>query len=343
MKKFLPLLCALLCALPALAQDKDAPKEFGFKFNFEYSDETHVLSAHVGFQRELAGGKPVVFDETVEGKNGITESETLSFITETGAVLGTLSSSFDQSGHLKGQSLVEGTAPPRALNWFATDTKSPLFTVAGAALTARYTLHNGFLQQRVLDIKAPLSARETTTTYDALGRREHDTITGNKNPVNFSYVYDQNGLTTIRSDTGPDDKPFELAITRNKEGNLAQLVSKIDGVLSNRTTPLYDENGDGTGTKVESFEKGILASATIIGEKGKSLVQKDYNDGVLSSRKTQSIDEGGAIKMISSEEFDSNGKLIKRTDYNKDGTASAVTTYNADGSVKSTKKFDAGK
>lgn len=243
---------------------------------------------------------------------------------------------------MTGQSLVEGTAPARALNWFATGTTSPFFTVAGAALTARYTLHNGFLQQRILNIKAPSSARETTTTYDALGRREHDTITGNKNPVNFAYIYDQSGLATIRGDSGAEDKPFEIALTRNKAGNLAQLAIKNDGILSYRTTPFYEEKGAGTGTKMESFETGILASVIVMGDKGKSLVQADYNEGVLSSRKTQSIGEGGGVKMVSSEEFDARGKLAKRTDYNKDGTVATITTYNADGSVKNARKFEAG-
>lgn len=340
MKKFIPLFCALVCALPALAQDKskDAPKEFGFSFNVEYSPKTHVTEAHIGYQREIAGGKPVVFDETVAGKNGVIESDTLSFITKAGAVLGTLNSTFDQSGHLKGQSLTEGTAPPRALNWFTTGTKSPLLTVQGSALTATYTLHDSFLQQRILNVGAPSGAREIVTDYDVSGRREHDTLTGPDGKANFWYLYDENGLTSARGDSAGDDKPFEITVTHNKDGNLAQIAAKTDGILSFRSTPIYDEKGEDAGNKMEVFENGIISS--VILAKGKTAITETYTDGVLASRKTITTSEGNAVISISNEEFDANGKLAKRTEYNKDGTASAVTTYNPDGTVKSTRKFD---
>lgn len=343
MKKFIPLLCALVCALPALAQDKstDAPKEFGFSFNVEYSPKTHVTEAHIGFQREIVGAKPVVFDETVAGKNGVMESDTLSFVTKAGAVLGTLASTFDETGHLKSQSLTEGTAPPRALNWFATATKSPLLTIEGSALTVTYTLRDGFLQGRILNVGAPSGASEIATDYGASGRREHDAIKGPQSKANFWYLYDENGLTSARADSAADNKPFEINITHNKDGNLAQMTAKTDGILSFRSTPIYDDKGEGVGNKMESFDNGILSSAVTI--KDKSAVTETYKDGVLASRKTIITGEGNTMQSISNEEFDDNGKLTKRTEYNKDGTASAVTTYNADGSVKSTRNFDNGK
>ena len=340
MKKLLPLLCALLCALPTFAQEKEAPKEFGFNFNFEYSDKTRVISAHVGYQREIAGAQPVVFDETVAGKNGVIESEKLSFINEAGAVLGTLTSSFDEKGHLKGQSLVEGAKPPRALDWFVAGTKSPLLTLQDSALTASYTLRDGLLQQRVLNVKTPSGASEIATTYDALGRRERDSISNTRSKNQFLYVYDQDGLTSLRGDSGPNDKPFELTLTRNKDGQMAQLAAKTDGILTYRATPFYDEAGKGTGTKMENFEKGVLTNLMLI--KDKSVIKESYRDGVLASRNTLIVGEGQAVQVVSLEEFDASGKLAKRTDYNADGTASAVTTFNADGSVKSTKKFEAG-
>ena len=269
----------------------------------------------------------------------------MSFINEAGTILGTLTSSFDEKGHLKGQSLVEGAKPPRALDWFITSTKSPLLTLQDSALTASYTLHDGLLQQRVVNVKAPASTSEITTTYDALGRRERDSISSTRNKNQFSYVYDQDGLTSVRSDSGPNDKPFELTLTRTKDGQVAQLAAKSDDILSYRVTPSYDEAGKGTGAKMENFENGILSTVVLTSEK--SAITEEYKNGILSSRKTITLGKGAgdtnALQSITNEEFDKNGKLTKRTEYNKDGTASSVTTYNADGSVKSTRKFEDGK
>ncbi len=152
MKKLLPLLCAFLCALPALAQNEEPPKELGFNFGYQYSEETRVSSANLATQRNFAGAKPVTFEETVAGKKGVIERETLSFLDGEGAVLGTLNSAFDGSGHLTGQSLTEGTTPARALNWFATGAQSPVLTIKGSFLSARYTTQNGCLRERVLTL-----------------------------------------------------------------------------------------------------------------------------------------------------------------------------------------------
>ena len=342
--KTLLLLCALVGAVPALAQnkDKDAPKELGFNFGFQYSPETRVTSAKIGYQRLIPSAQPAVFDETVTGKNGVIESETISFLNPNGAVLGTLSSSFDGSGHLKTQSLTQGNSPPRALDWLARGTQSPILTLEKSIVSARYTLQNGFLKARVLNIQLPTGAREIKTDYDALGRREHDASVSAKGAADFRFLYDKKGLTTFRGSSGPDDKPFEGTISRTRDGQIAQFSVKTDGVLSYRATPSYNEKGESQSMRMENFEGGVLANAFTMSQNNKRIEQEEYNEGVIASRKTQNVGEKGAVQMVRLEEFDQNGRLAQRTEYNKDGAVSAVTTFNADGSVKSTRKFDAG-
>ena len=137
MKPLLLLLCALLIpSLPAPAQgaaapqNAAAPQDINFNFNFQYLQKSRVTAATLGYAVAVPDGKvpggTVAFDATVTGKNGIIERETLSFIDEKGAILGTLTSTFDEDGHLESQALTEGKAPARPLDW-----PSPRRRVAG--------------------------------------------------------------------------------------------------------------------------------------------------------------------------------------------------------------------
>ena len=348
MRKFFPLLCALLCALPASAQEKDAPKEFGFNFGYEYSSKTRVTSVSLATQRNFAGTKPVIFEKTVTGQKGVIESETIFFLDDEGAVLNTLNSLFDESGHLASQTLTKGTEPPRALNWFKMGAQSISLDVDDSFLSARYTVKNGFLKERVLTLKLPSGTRTMKTLYDEMGRRERD-ITDRAasdsitTPVTIQFFYDQSGLTRALTPSGPDNKANEFTLERSADGRIAQMIAKEGGVLMMRSTLLPDEQGKSGGMKTENFEDGILAHVIVLNGEAKSAVEEEYEDGVLVSRKTQKLGEGGALQLISLEEFDPNGKLAQRTEYDKDGVATSVTTYNADGTVKSTQKFDEGK
>ena len=340
MKKFLPLLCALFCALPALAQDKDAPKELGFSYSFESSPDGRDVVGHITYQLSLTVGKPIPFDETIIGKNGAIQSEKISFIDKTGVVLGTLDSAFDEGGHLKSQSLTEGKSRARALHWFETDAQSPALTVSGSAVMARYIVRNGLLLQNVVNLEFPSGARALTATYDVLGHREHDTITSSKGPIETRYLYDQTSLIAMKAKSPEGDRSFEGNVLRNKDGKIAEISYKVNGVVGYRTTPLYDEQGQSSGNKMETFENGKPSVVMLI--KGTSAVVESYKDGVLVSRKTIGKGEGDTTITLSDEVFDADGKTTTRTDFNIDGTASTVTTYNADGTVKSTRKFDEG-
>ena len=348
MNKFFPLLCALVCALPALAQDQaapatDAPKEFGFSFNFDYSNEKPYAPANITYQREIAGSKPVPFEETVIGKKGVAESEKLSFIDDAGAVLGTLDSTFDESGHLTGQSLTEGKLPARALDWFKTSDQSPALTLGGSAVTARYFVRDGFLSRSVLNIALPSGARALTLNYDELGRREHDEVTSSKGINNVRYLYDQIGLVTIKlaPATATGDELMEIGLIRDKDGKVAEINQKINGVVNYRSTPLYDEKGKGAGNKTELFEDGVLTG--IMSVKDDLATVESYKNGVLTTRRKFAKGADGANINISSEEFDANGKLTQSTAFSVDGKALTVTTYNPDGSVKSTQKLTPNK
>ncbi len=342
MKKFIPLLCALVCALPALAQDKaapaaDAPKELGFSFNFDYSNEKPYAPANLTYQREIAGREPVPFEESVIGKKGVAESEKLSFIDDAGAVLGTLDSTFDPSGHLTGQSLTEGKLPARALDWFKTGAQSPALTLGGSAVTARYFVRDGFLSRSILNIALPSGARAITLNYDELGRREHDEVTSSKGTNNVRYLYDQIGLVTIKLVPATGDESTEIGLVRDKDGKIAELNQKTNGVVDYRSTPLYDEKGENAGSKMELFENGVLTG--IMSVKDNSATVDSYKNGVLTARRKFAKGADGANINISSEEFDANGKLTQSTAFSVDGKALTVTTYNPDGSVKSTQKL----
>ena len=343
MKKFLPSLCALVCALslPALAQDKaapatDAPKEFGFNFNFDYSNEKPYAPANLTYQREIAGREPVPFEESVIGKKGVAESEKLSFIDNAGAVLGTLDSTFDESGHLTGQSLTEGKLPPRALDWFKTGAQSPALTLGGSAVTARYFVRDGFLSRSILNIALPSGTRALTLTlnYDELGRREHDEVTNSKGISNVRYLYDQIGLVTIKLVPAAGDESTEIGLVRDKDGKIAELSQKTNGVVDYRSTPLYDEKGENAGNKTELFEDGVLTGIMSVNDN--SATADSYKNGVLTTRRKFAKGADGANINVSSEEFDANGKLTQSTAFSVDGKALTVTTYNPDGSVKST-------
>ena len=342
MKKFIPLLCALVCALPALAQDKvapatDAPKEFGFSFNFDYSDQKPYAPANLTYQREIAGSEPVPFEESVIGKKGVAESEKLSFIDDAGAVMGTLNSTFDESGHLTGQSLTEGKLSARALDWFKTGAQSPALTLGGSAITARYFVRDGFLSQSILNIALPSGARAITLNYDGLGRREHDEVTSSKGTNNIRYLYDQIGLVTIKLAPAAGDESMEIGLVRDKDGKVAELNQKTNGVVNYRSTPIYDEEGKGAGNKTEVFDNGVLTDVMSVNDD--SATAESYKNGVLTARRKFAKGADGANINVSDEEFDANGKLTKSTAFSVDGKALTVTTYNEDGSVKSTQKL----
>ena len=345
MKSFFLFVCALICASPALSQEqeKEVPKELAFSFGFSQKNETPVTSANIGYQRLIPDSKPVTFDETVTGEKGLIERETLSFFGEDGKVLGTLISTFDKGGHLDNQSLTEGGAPPRALTWFKTGSKSPLLTVKKSALTARYILQNGKLSERLLGLKLPQGRRGIKTRYDAFGRREHDLGTGsktgsNKKPLDIQFIYDQNGLAKFRGISDSSDEPIEVTLSRDKSGRLAQMSAKNSGVLSNRATLLYNDKGKDDGIRTENFEDGILTKVLLMKGDTKTVIEDDYENGVLSSRKTQ-IAEGDSFRLVSLEEFDSNGKPLTRTDYDKDGAVSSVTNFKEDDTAGETRMF----
>ena len=275
MEKFIILLGVLLGALsvpalPALAQETEAPSEIGFEFNYNYDGKTRVTAFNVGYKRLLVDAAPVVFDATVIGASGAIESDVLSFFDEKGAVLGTLTSTFDKSGHLKSQALAEGKAPARALNWFEIGTQSPLLTLGDSVLTARYSAQDGRLKTRVLSLRLPVGTRQITTTYDALGRREHDTGTSKTGQSEVSYAYDKVGLTNLRVELPPEPgKPepgkteakqsiMEMEFARAGDGQVERVTLKRDGVLAIRMVTSFDQQGESTANKAEYFEGGVL-------------------------------------------------------------------------------------
>ena len=335
------LLCLLSLSAPVCAQNApEAPKEFGFNFNFQYEDTTRVTSVQVGLQREFPDAKPVPFDVTTMMKKGIISGEVLSFLNDKGEVLGTLSSKFDEQGQLQSQQLDETGGTPRDLDWFKTAPKSPQITLPTSVIQAVYALKNGKLSERVLFVQTSTGKREIDTHYDELGRRDNDAGSSANGKMAIQYFYNDEGLSRFTT-TSDKDKPSEITLSRAENGSISQLTTKQDGVLVGRMIPLMDAEGKSSGARIESFEGGLLSNVLIIGVKARSTTEEKYDNGVIVSRKTTTIDAKAGQKLQSQEEFEA-GHLQKRTDYDDNGAVKTITTFNPDGSVKTTQNFQNG-
>ena len=336
----LPLLaCLLALVAPVCAQEvPDAPKEFGFNFSYSFSEKTRVTLVEIGFQREIPGAKAVPFDQTVTGKKGLLTKETLSFLSASGEVLGTLNTFFDATGKLESQKLTEKNQPERALSWFKTAAKSPLLNVTGSVVQARYTLQNGRLRERILNLQTAKGAREFKTRYDDLGRRESDVSASAINPLSVHFFYNEEGMSRLSIDATTKEKAKDVILARATSGQLSQITMKEGGILMSRMMPMFD--GKGT-MRIETYEDGLLSSAVTMSNDNKSATQEEYDEGVLTSRKTFTVSENSEQKLQSLEEFAS-GHLQKRTQYDENGAVSNISTFDADGSVKTTQTFKNG-
>lgn len=335
------LFCLLSLTAPLCAQDAaEAPKEFGFNFNYQYSDKTGVTSIEIGYQREFPGAKHVPFDSTIMVKRGLISQETLSFLNDKGEVLGTLSSKFDAQGQLQGQQISETKGKARDLNWFKTSPKSPQITLPTSVVQAAYVLKNGKLSERTLFIQTPTGKREIHTHYDELGRRDSDAGSSARGKMTVQYFYNEEGLSRFTT-TGDKDKPDEITLSRAPNGSVSQMVTKEEGVLSGRMIPMIDGEGKSTGLRMEDFKGGLLSSVLIMNFKGQSATREEYDAGVLVSRKVLTVDDQAGQKLQRLEEFEA-GHLQKRTEYDENGAVKTITTFNADGSVKTTQNFQNG-
>ncbi len=340
----LPLLaCLLALTTPLCAQEitPDAPKEFGFNFSYSFSEKTRVTSVEIGFQREIPGAKAVPFDQTVTGKKGLLTRETLSFLSASGEVLGTLNTFFDATGKLESQKLTEKDQPERALSWFKTAAKSPSLSVTGSALQARYTLQNGRLRERILNLQTSKGTREFKTQYDELGRRESDVCESANGPLSVRYFYNEEGMSRFSTDATAKEKAKEILLTRTANGQLSQITIKEGGILMSRMMPIFDDKGINSQMRMETYEDGLLSSAFTMNTASKNATQEDYDAGVLTSRKTFTVSENSEQKLQSVEEFEM-GHLQKRTQYDENGAVSNISTFNADGSAKTTQTFKNG-
>lgn len=344
MKPFLTLCAAAASlALPCLAQNEtapDAPRQLAFNFSASYSSKDKVTIVEIGYQRIFSPANSAQFDKTIVGEGGFLTSETLSFLDAKGQTIGTLSSSFNAQGQLQSQQLSAPNQAPRALSWFKTSAKSPDITLPGSIMRANYTLSGGRLSARLLRLQMPQGPRELVSSFDAQGRRVRDTSSISNTPTDIRFFYDASGLTRFFSPAAGAEKAKEGVLHRDANGRLSEVLMKEENVLSQRLLLLPgSKEGDGI-IRMESYEEGKLSSVVNMNAETHFTTQEEYEEGVLSERKTILVKPSGENQLRSVETFES-GRKQRLTEYDDKGAIIKQTTYNADGSVQTTQTFAA--